>query len=166
MNEKIFLILIERYHYTAQTSLGRMSFLYDKTYVTNPPQPIKQYFGNTLEDTVRPSNIKVYGETGLPGDVECSVYLYDSPKFGKTIIFATEDDKITIIAGILTWVYCLAHGGQSHKDTNGCVIVAENIINMDIIQGSLKDELRKVVEEKIKEGYTIKAKFVNLNQLQ
>jgi len=69
--EKIFWILTERYHYTAQTSLGRMSFLYDSTFVTNPPQPIKQYFGNTLEDTCRPGNIKVYGETAIPGGFEC-----------------------------------------------------------------------------------------------
>ena len=163
--EKIFWILTERYHYTAQTSLGRMSFLYDSTFVTNPPQPIKQYFGNTLEDTCRPGNIKVYGETAIPGGFECNVYLHDSPKFGKTIIFATEPDKVTLKAGILTWVGCLAHGGQSHKDTNGCVIVAKNIIDMDTIQGSLKDELRKIVEQKIAEGYTIKAKFVNLPQL-
>jgi len=96
---------------------------------------------------------------------DLNVYLHDSPKFGKTIIFATEPDKVTLKAGILTWVGCLAHGGQSHKDTNGCVIVAKNIIDMDTIQGSLKDELRKIVEQKIAEGYTIKAKFVNLPQL-
>jgi hypothetical protein len=163
--EKIFLILIERYHYTAQTSLGRMSFLYDNILVTNPPQPIKQYFGNTLEDTCRPGNIKVYGETALPGGLECLVSLYEDAHYGKTIIFHTESDKDTIIIPPLKWTTCLTHGGQTHKDTAGCVIVAANIIDMDTIQGSLKAELRKVVEEKIADGYTIKARFVNLPQL-
>jgi hypothetical protein len=163
--EKIFLILTERYHYTAQTSLGRMSFLYDSTFVTNPPQPIKQYFGNTLEDTCRPGNIKVWGETALPGGLECDVSLYEDAHYGKTIIFHTEPDKDTILAPPLKWTTCLAHGGQTHKDTAGCVIVAENIINLDTIQGSLKAELRRIVEEKIAEGYTIKARFVNLPQL-
>jgi len=163
--DKIFWIITERYHFTAQTSLGRMSFEYDAEYVTDPPHPIKEYFGNTLEDTVRPENIKVYGETGLPGGLECDVSLFENDKYKKTIIFHTEPDKVTIIAGILSWVGCLAHGGQTHKDTAGCVIVAENIIDMDTIQGSLKDKLRARVEEMIGKGYVIKAKFVNLNQL-
>jgi hypothetical protein len=154
--EKIFWILIERYHYSARTSLGRMSFLYDNK---------KEYFGNTLEDTARPSNIKIYGETCLP-PLECNVALYESPKFGKTIIFYTEPDKVTIKAGILSWVGCLAHGGQTHKDTAGCVIVAENILDLDTVQGSLKDKLRLRIEEMIKKGYTVKGRFINLNQLQ
>ena len=138
--------------------------MYDKQYVTNPPQFVKEYFGNTLEDTCRPANIKVYGFTALPDGLVCNVYLYDSPKFGKTIIFTTEDDKVTIKAGVLSWQYCLVHGGQTHKDTAGCVIVSENIIDKETVQGSLKDKLRIFVEEKINEGYTVKAKFVNLNQ--
>jgi hypothetical protein len=166
MNDKILLILIERYSYTAQTSLGRMFFLYEKQFVTDPPQPIKVYFGNTLEDTVRPENIKVYGETALPGGLECDVSLFENDHYKKTIIFHTEPDKVTIKAGILKWVGCLAHGGQTHKDTAGCVIVAHSIIDKDTVQGSLKDDLRKFIEEKMNEGYKIKARFVNLNQLQ
>jgi hypothetical protein len=105
-------------------------------------------------------------ETCLPGGLECDVSLYENDHYGKTIIFHTETDKRTIIAGILKWVGCLAHGGQTHKDTEGCVLVAKNKISNDQIQGSLKDELRKVVEQKIAEGYTIKARFINLDQLQ
>lgn len=163
--DKIFWIITQRYHYTAQTSLGKMFFEYDKEYVTNPPKPVREYFGATLEDTVRPANIKVYEHTGLPDGLVCNVSLYEDSHYKKTIIFHTEKDKLTILVGILKWVGCLVHGGQTHKDTAGCVIVAENIIDMDTIQGSLKDKLRLRVEEMISKGYIIKARFENLSQI-
>jgi len=161
---KELIILIERYSYTAQTSLGKMLMLYNN-YVQNPPQPLRHFFGNTLEDTARPDNIKVYGETCLPGGLECKVGLFENDHFGKTIIFYTENDGYTIKYGSLTWTYCLAHGGNTHKDTEGCVLIAKNIVNKDTIQGSLKDDLRKFVEEMMAKGYEIKARFVNLTQL-
>lgn len=162
---KIFWILIERFSYTARTSLGKMYFVYQKEFVTNPPEDYKEYFGFTLEDTARPDNIKVYGETCLPGGLECLVSLYDSPHFGKTIIFHTETDGVTILFNNLSWEYSLAHGGNTHRDTEGCVLVAKNQLSRDMIQGSLKDDLRKVIEQRIKDGWTIKAKFINLSQL-
>ena len=161
---KIFTILTERYNYTARTSLGQMFFFYDKEYVSLEPQPVKYEFCNTLEDTARPGNIKVYGETCLPGGLKCDVSLFESQRHGKTIIFYTEPDGVTIKFNNLKWTYCLAHGGNTHKDTAGCILVASNIISNNKIQGSVKSKLRKVVEKKIEEGYTIKARFVNLNQ--
>ena len=158
-------ILTERYSYTARTSLGKMFMLYDKEYVTNPPQDRKEFFGNTLEDTARPSNIKVPKETCLPGGLKCKVRLYESPHHGKTIIFYTEDDGVTIKFGPLTWTYCLAHGGNTHIDTEACVLIAKNVIDKDTIQGSLKKELREFIEEKINEGFEVFAKFVNLTQI-
>ncbi len=163
---KEFKILIERDSYTARTSLGKMYFVYIKNYVRSPLVTEKEYFGFTLEDTARPSNIKVYGETCLPGGLKCKVGLFENDHYGKTIIFYTEDDKCTIKVGELTWTGCLAHGGTDHTDTLGCVLVAKNKISKDIIQGSLKDALRKVIEQKIKEGFVIIAEFINLTQKQ
>jgi len=162
---KEFKILIERYSYTARTSLGRMSFVYIKDYVQSPLKETKEFFGNTLEDTARPDNIKVMKETCLPGGLKCDVSLYESDHYKKTIIFHTEDDKRTIKHGMLSWEACLAHGGNDHGDTEGCILIAKNIIDKDHVQGSLKDELRKVVEKKIAEGYEITAEFINLPQL-
>ncbi len=161
---KTLWIVTERYSYTIKSSLGRMSFEYEKEYVTNPPMPTREFFGNTLEDCARPSNVKIYGETCLPGGLECEVSLYENPHYGKTIIFHTEPDKRTIKIGSLKWEGCLAHGGNDAGDTLGCVLVAKNIIDKDHIQGSLKDDLRKYIEGKIAEGFTIKARFINLSQ--
>jgi hypothetical protein len=155
--EKILWILTERNSYTPKTSLGRMSFLYND---------ISEFFGNTLEDAARPGNVKIYGETCLPGGLECDVALYENEHYGETIIFYTEPDKRTIRFGPLTWTGCLAHGGNDAEDTLGCVLVAKNIIDKNHIQGSLKDKLREFIEKKIGEGYKIKARFINLSQLQ
>ena len=161
---KTFTILTERYHYTAQTSIGKMYFEYIKNYVQSPLITAKEYFGYTLEDSARPDNIKVMKETCLPGGLVCDVSLYGSEHYGKTIIFHTEGDKRTIVYKLLQWVACLAHGGNDHGDTAGCVCVAKNLLDWDHIQGSLKNELREIIEQKINEGYSIKAKFVNLTQ--
>lgn len=163
---KEFKLLIERFSYTARTTLGKMFFVYVEDYVQQPLKTIKKEFGYTLEDTARPDNIKVMKETCLPGGLVCDVSLYESPHYKKTIIFHTEADKRTIRFGPLKWVACLAHGGNDHGDTEGCVLVAENMIDNDHVQGSLKEELREVIEKKIAEGYTITAEFVNLTQLQ
>ena len=162
--EKVLWIVTEHFSYSKNTTIGKMYFEYEYNYVTNPPALKKEYFGFTLEDTARPGNVKVYGETCLPGGLECDVSLFENDHFGKTIIFHTEPDKRTIKTGPLIWTGCLAHGGNTIADTLGCVCVAKNYINRDRIQGSLKNELRIFVEQKIKEGYTIKARFVNLTQ--
>lgn len=164
--EKILWIVTEHFSYSKNTTIGNMYFEYIKDFVHYPNAPIKEFFGYTLEDTARPINVKVYGETCLPGGLECDVSLFENDHFGKTIIFHTDQDKRTIRFGPLTWTGCLAHGGNTIADTLGCVCVAKNYINRDRIQGSLKNELRTFVEQKIKEGYTIKARFINLTQVQ
>ena len=162
---KEFKLLTERSSYTARTSLGRMAFVWGMNYVTDPPKPKKKFFCLTLEDTIRPDNIKVSKETGLPGGLKCKVRIYDSPTKGEVPLFYTEDDEITLKWGILEWTYVEAHAGNSHYDTDACIIVAKNPIDKDHIQGSMQAELVKEIKKRIKEGYEITAEFVNLPQL-
>jgi hypothetical protein len=152
---KTFYIWIDRYLYTCLTTIGKMTFSYDGK---------EELFGYTLEDTVRPANIKVQDYTAIP-EGWYNVAIRNSPKFGETVIFYTEPDQETIIKGPLTWKFCLAHGGNTHEDTSGCVLVAMNKISNTIIQGSLQKKLTKIVKKKITEGYTIKARFENLTQI-
>jgi len=171
MNDKIFLLLIERYFYTARTSIGRLYFQYAQNFVQFPLVIGKEYFCFTLEDTVRPSNIKVYGNTCLPGGLECSVGLFENDHYKKTIIFYTETDKETILVPPLKWAGCLAHNGIDYSQTEGCVLVGSKLYpamtpdKEPTILTGMKDALRLRVDKALKEGYTIKAKFVNLNQL-
>jgi len=157
-------ILTERFSYSEVTSLGRMSFVYIKDYVQKPLKKVKEYFGLTLEDTVRPDNIKVSKYTALPGGLKCKVRIYNSPKRGEVIFFYTEDDLITIKFGLLEWTYVEAHGGNDADDTEGCIIVARNAVDKDHIQGSLQKELVSFIKKKIDEGYEITAEFINHTQ--
>lgn len=172
---KILWIVIERYLYTARSTVGRMYFEYIKDYVQQPLVTAKDYFCYTLEDTVRPSNIKVFAETGLPGGLECKVKLFENDHYKQTIIFYTEVDGMTIKIGELTWVGCLAHNGAGFEHTEGCVLVGATL-NPPMYQNQIltkepfiyvpkKEDLRIFVEQKMKEGYIVKAKFINLDQL-
>ena len=152
---KTLLIVIEAFSYTARTTIGKMYLQYDDK---------RMFFGYTLEDTLRPGDVKVYGETAIPRGTECDVSIYTSLKFGKTIMFHNEPDKVTIRSGLLTFKYVEVHGGNSHSDTSSCVLVARNLIDADTIQGSLQKELCTFVEEKINEGYKVKALFTYLPQ--
>lgn len=154
--EKELVLLIERYSYSARTTIGRMYFLYDDK---------REYFGYTLEDTVRPANIKVYGETAIPA-MRYHVSLFENEHYKKTIIFHTEPDGVTIKIGAIKWIGCLAHNGNDYTHTMGCVLVGKTFVNSDMIKDGLKDELRTFVESKMKEGYEVWAEIVNLTQLQ
>lgn len=170
---KIFTILTERFLYSARTSVGKVYFEYIKDYVQNPLVIAKEYFCYSLEDTCRPSGIKVYGETALPGGLICDVSLFENEHFGKTLILHTEPDGRTIKFGNLTWTDDLFHNGVTFAHTEACVLVGANL-NMPVYNGKkivtepmlyngTKDALRLRVEQAIKDGYTIKAKFINLD---
>jgi hypothetical protein len=165
---KEFVLSIERYLYTARTTIGKLYFLYDGFR--------KEYFCYTLEDTCRPGNIKVYQETALPSGLKCDVSLFENDHFKKTIIFHTEPDNFTIKIGILSWTYCLAHNGNSFDDTAGCVLVGANLIpaifkndrisSEPTIYNPMKEALRTRIEKAISDGYAIKAQFSNADQLK
>lgn len=168
MNEKILWLVIERYLYTIRTTIGRLKIMYD--IMLGP-----EIFCYTLEDTARPRNIKVYSETCLPGGLECDVSLFENLHYGKTIIFHTEKDGRTILFPPLKWVDCLAHNGINYDHTAGCLMLGSNlnlpvyangiVILEPTIYGGMKEGLRVRVDKAIGDGYTIKARFVNLDQL-
>jgi Family of unknown function (DUF5675) len=166
MGDKEFWLLIERYFYTARTTIGKLFFVYHLS-----PGNTKEFFCFTLEDTARPSNIKVFGETCLPGGLECNVAPFENDHFKKTIIFYTQSDKQTILVPPLQWVGCLGHNGVSHKDTEGCILLGQSVTAATIdfpeptLSGGMKEALRTRLDKAWADGYTIKAQFVNLTQL-
>lgn len=170
---KTFTILIERYLFTARTSIGKIYFQYVKDYVQSPLALAKEYFCYSLEDTCRPGNIKVYGETALPGGLEADVSLFENDHFKKTLIIHTEPDKQTIKFGNLSWAGCLFHNGVTFADTEACVLVGAGL-NMPVYNGKkiitepslfngTKEALRMRIEKAMSDGYLVRAKFVNLN---
>ena len=69
-----------------------------------------EYVGYTLEDTLRPFPLKVYGETAISeGMYKCEKY--NSSKFGKCL--AIED--------VPNFTHIRIHGVNTHEDSLGCI---------------------------------------------
>jgi hypothetical protein len=173
MKESI--LRIERFLYTARTSIGSMYFCDEALMLADPSKKLKAFAGYSLEDTARPGNVKVYGETCLPGGLRCRVSLFENAHYGKTIIFHTEPDGFTIKYANLKWTYCLLHNGINFEHTEGCVLAGgeyvkpvysgNKIIQEPVIKAGsgLKDVIRQKVEARIAAGYEVWAEFVNLD---
>ena len=74
-----------------------------------------KYLCDTLEDRVRPTGEKVYGETAIPCDTY-TVTLSYSNRFKKTM---PEILNVPNFSGIRI------HCGNSSKDTEGCLLVGK-----------------------------------------
>lgn len=90
-----------------------------------------EYFGFTLEDAVRPPNIKIQGKTAIP-EGTYQVKLTMSNRFKK----------------ILPEVLCVPnfqgirfHGGNTSADTEGCILIAMHMVNENTVQGTLAEIL-------------------------
>lgn len=126
-----------------------------------------EYFGYTLEDTVRPYGIKVYGETAIPENMGSNGYqlgIHKSNRFKREVlIIYTESDGVTLDNGGISFKYTYFHGMNTHEDTLGCVGIAENH-NGNTIQGSLEKELFDLVSPWILAGDDVRYFVENLPQ--
>ena len=109
------------------------------------------HFSYTLEDQVRDidksgkfdgEEKKVYGKTAIPFDIyKGQVTLSNRFKRDMPAIFdVPEFEGIRI------------HGGNTAKDTLGCVLVAHNTDNNGKIWGSAEKELTSLIKADNKEG--------------
>ena len=109
-----------------------------------------KFICHTLEDTVRPLGIKVKKHTAIPaGTYEVVVdrsnrFKRDMPR----LLNVPQFEGIRI------------HGGNTHKNTEGCPLVAYNYINEDTIQGTAE----KDITAELKKYDKIYIEVVNLFQ--
>lgn len=129
-------IIQKRFKYLPQTTIGEI--------LING-----RHFCYTLEDTVRAYGIKVDGHTAIPANDNSgyNVGIRYSPSFKRNmIVLYTEDDKETLDFGGISFKYIMAHGGNKHEDTQGCILVAYNQ-DKDIIWGTAERELFDIIKE-------------------
>ena len=148
-----YYIPICRYLYTARTTIGRLNL---------PAQDGGTMFCYTLEDTVRAYGIKVPGETAIPEGIY-KIKLTKSKKFKRLMTIIYTEDNLKIKAGGIGFEGVRFHGGNTHKDSEGCPLVAFNYINDHTIQGTAEKALTAKIQEYLLKG-NVFVKITNLPQ--
>lgn len=108
------------------------------------------FYGYTLEDTVRPKNIKISRETAIEEGVY-DLSVRKSNRFKELRVFV---DNVPNFSGVQI------HGGNTPEDTEGCVLLAKKRVN-NVIYGSLKTDITKLV----KKANSATLEIINLNQI-
>lgn len=125
--------------------------------------PTDKVFGFSLEDRIR--DVKVKGKTCIPATKGNDYYhlgIRISPKYGEVVVIYTHKEKDVYVLEYdgMRFEFILIHGGNSHKDTEGCVLLAKNRGN-DAIHGSLKKEITAEIKSLISQGYDCRLKVSN-----
>jgi hypothetical protein len=94
-----------------------------------------EYFGYILEDVIRDKKIK--HETAIDAGIY-KVILTHSNRFNRIM---------PLLLNVPNFSGVRLHGGNTHKDTSGCPMIAKNRINDNMIQGSLEKELTKIISK-------------------
>lgn len=89
------------------------------------------YFGVTLEDCTRRPGVKLFGVTAIPPG-RYRLTLSHSQHFGKLL---PELLNVPQFEGVRI------HGGNSARDSEGCLLVARKRTGLDFILGSLSEAL-------------------------
>ena len=81
------------------------------------------------------------------------------------LILYTESDKETLKLNGKSFKYIYAHGGNNHKNTSGCVLVAFSKYE-NTIQGTAEKQLFDKVSAFIKNGDDVRWIIVNNPQIK
>lgn len=136
-----------RDNYTARTTLGKL-------YIDGV------YFCETLEDTVRARAIKVYGETAIPAG-EYMVDVTYSSRFKREMPILSTDGKWTIRNFGVEFKGVRFHGGNTHKNSHGCPLVAKNRLDKDTIQGTMEKPLTAAIKKALAAGESVICMVIN-----
>ena len=119
---------VVRESYTADTTIGKL-------YIDG------EYFCYTLEDAVRDYGIKVEGRTAIPrGEYKVKISLSSRFKRVMPMVY-TESNEYELKAKGISFKGIRIHGGNTHENTEGCILVAFNKLNDSTIQGTAEKKL-------------------------
>ena len=124
-----------------------------KLYIDN------EFFCYTLEDTARDFGVKIPKETAIPRG-NYYVKLTNSQRFKRLMpMVFTEPNGYELINKGISFKGIRMHGGNTNKNTEGCILVAFKKLNNKTIQGTAERKLT----EKLKEYSEIILTIVNEN---
>ena len=140
-----------RLDYYAQTTIGVIRFL-----------GLREIF--SLEDTVRPLNIKVKKHTAISAGVYLVSIRYSDRFEREVLCLSNQKDLFTILNGIIKFTYVYSHGGNRHQDTDACILVAFHR-GEKVIYDTAEALLFKAVKEQIENGHRVYWRITNGDQL-
>jgi hypothetical protein len=112
-----------------------------------------EFFGHTLEDTSRGRSIKLNAKTSIPeGTYLVNITLSNRFQRYMPMIYNHENGYQLDNLGI-SFKGIRIHGGNKAEHTEGCILIAKNRLNDDLIQGSLEKELTEKLKELGGAGY-------------
>jgi hypothetical protein len=105
----------------------------------------------TLEDVSRGENVKIRKETCLPPGL-FKIILTWSNRFQRIMpVIITERNGYEARRKGISFLGARLHGGNTHKHTEGCPLVAFNRLNDELIQGTAEKALtRKLIDMGLK----------------
>lgn len=115
--------ILVRNAYTATTTIGDLLVGH-------------KIFCHTLEDVVRPKTAaKVPCKTAIP-----------SGRYKVELTFSNRFKRIMpLLIDVPGFEGVRIHGGNSSEDTEGCIIVAKNIIDERTVQGTMEREISEML---------------------
>lgn len=135
----MFMLEVDRYSYTKDTTIGRMHLN-------------GQYYCYTLEDTTRGRNVKINAKTAIPEGLY-KVKVTHSPKYNRDMPLIYNQSDMSLEANGISFRGLRLHGGNDADDSEGCILVAKNYIDKDTIQGSMSNDLTAKLKELGGEGW-------------
>jgi hypothetical protein len=141
LNKKDADVLVEiiRDSYSPQSTLGKL-------FING------EYFCETLEDTVRAAGIKVKAHTALPSDIVAEIKIHRSNKFQRNVLLLTTNGGTEFKGKGISFGHCYLHGGNTHKNTEGCPLVAKQRVDADTIYKTMEAKLFAILAPHITEG--------------
>lgn len=122
-----------RKEYTADTSIG----------VTTVDGA---YFCKNLEDAARAYGVKVQNKTCIPPG-EYRVAITDSNRFKRPMILLyTNEADMSCEHGGIRFTGIRVHGGNTHENTAGCILVAFDRVGPDRIKRTAENPLYERVK--------------------
>ncbi len=114
-----------------------------------------EFFCYTLEDAIRGFGIKVDGQTGIPAG-EYSVKLSQSFRFRRLMpVVFTEANEYEVKAGGIGFKGIRIHGGNTSRNTEGCILVAYNRPSKKVIQGTAEYDLTELLKKSGKKYFNL-----------